>query len=667
MPSESLTLRLLGTPQVTRAGVPVTGFISAKAQGLLYYLAVTGRPHTREALAGLFWSDMPEVQAGKNLRNALSNLRSLAGQNLLITRQEVVFDRSSPYWLDVEAFLATLGDAATRDLGALHRAVELYQGDFLDGFYVGDALAFEEWVLGRRSLLKGHVLQALHTLVTRHLEREEYAAGIDYANSLLAIEPWREETHRHLMILLARSRQRSAALAQYETCRRVLARELQVEPMPETTLLYEHIRAVVAPPPHNLPPQPTAFVGRQAELAEVARFLNNPGAQLLTLVGPGGIGKTRLALQAAARCVEPEAQYEAHFADGVFVVPLAPGLPGVADAPPSLIAAMADALNFSFQGPVHPQAQLLAYLREKHMLLVLDNFEHLVAEARQLGDILRLAPGIKLLVTSRVRLNLQEEWLLEVTGLDYPASADGQPAEERRPLEAYSAIALFVQQARRMRPGFALDAASEPAVVRICQLAEGVPLAIELAASWLRVLSGPEILAELEHGLDFLTSSLQNIPARHRSLRAVFEHSWALLSPVEQALFRRLSAFRGGFRREAAAAVVGASLPLLAGLADKSLVRRNADGRYEVHELLRQYADEHLRADPAEFAQVHDQHCHYYADLLTTYQPQLRGAGPELQAAMAVLNAERENVRAAWNWAVEHRRIVEINQFMDCL
>src|SRR5258708_25688973 len=224
-----------------------------------------------------------------------------------------------------------------------------------------------------------------------------------------------------------------------------------------------------------------------------------------------------------------------------------------------------------------------------------------------------------------------------------------------------------MQQARRARPGFVLEAASEPAVVRICQLAEGVPLAIELAASWLRVLSCAEILAELEHGLDFLTSSLQNVPARHRSLRAVFEHSWALLPPLEQSLFRRLSVFRGGFRREAAAQVVGAALPLLAGLADKSLVRRNADGRNEVHELLRQYADEHLQRDSAEFEQVHDQHCRYYADLLTAYQPQLQGSGPELQAAMAVLTAERENVRAAWNWAVEHRKIVEINQFMDCL
>src|SRR5260370_37440400 len=271
--SDVLTLRLLGTPQVSRDGTPVTGFISAKAQGLLYYLAVTGRSHTREALAGLFWSDMPEVQAAKNLRNVLSNLRALAGPQLLISRQEVTFDRSSPYWLDVELFVSTLGDTATRDLGALHRAVELYQGDFLDGFYVGEALAFEEWVLGRRSLLKGHVLQALHTLVTRHLEREEYAAGIDYANNLLAIEPWREETHRHPSVLLAASRQRSAALAQYETCRPGLARELPVEPMAETTALYEHIRAAAAPPPPNLPPQPTAFVGRAPQLAQGARFL----------------------------------------------------------------------------------------------------------------------------------------------------------------------------------------------------------------------------------------------------------------------------------------------------------------------------------------------------------------------------------------------------------
>jgi len=659
--SERLTINLFGKPRVERAGRAITGFISAKAQALFFYLAATARPHTREALAGLLWGGMPEAQASKNLRNALSNLRALVGDDLTITREEAAFKRDADYWLDIEAFRAALTETASRGLGAFVNAVELYQGDFLEGFYVPEALAFEEWMLGQRSILRGLMIQALHTLVSKHLESEEYAPGIDYANRLLALEPWREETHRHLMILLARSRQRSAALAQYETCRRVLAEELGVPPLQETTALYERLKAAAAPPPHNLPPQPTPFVGREAELSEIARYLKNREAQLLTLVGPGGMGKTRLALQAAARCVEPEVAFDTDFMDGVFFVPLAAGMESGAHS--TLIAALADALSFSFQGPVHPQAQLLNYLREKKMLLVLDNFEHLVAEARQLGDILRLAPGIKLLVTSRVRLNLREEWALEVEGLAYPEAGDaGLPGAA---IEDYSALALFVQQARRLRLGFTLGPADIPSLVRICQLVEGVPLGIELAASWLRVLSCAEIAAEIEQGLDFLTSAFQNVAERHRSLRAVFEHSWNLLSPPEQVLFRQLSAFRGGFQREAAAAIVGASLPMLAGLADKSLLRRTASGRYEVHELLRQYAQEKLRLIPEEHERVHDHHCRYYAELLSQHQSQLKGENS--LAALAALSVERENVRAGWNWAVEHRKVAELNQFMDCL
>jgi len=662
--SDVLTLRLLGKPQVSLSGAAVSGFISAKVHALLFFLATTGRPHTREALAGLLWGDMPEAQAGKNLRNALSNLRTLVGPHLLITRDEVAFNRDSPYGLDVEVFLASMADPAGKDLEALHKAVELYQGDFLEGFYVVEALAWEEWMLGRRSLLKGAMLQALHMLVVKHLEREEHAAGIEYANRLLALEPWREETHRHLMILLARSRQRSAALAQYETCRRILAEELGVEPMPETTALYERLKAASIPPPHNLPPQPTAFVGRETELAEIARYLNNPQAQVLTLVGPGGIGKTRLALQAAARCVEPETNFEARFANGVFLVPLADvGMAETSAAQNFLIAAMADALGFSFQGPIHPQAQLLNHLREKRMLLILDNMEPLVAEARPLVDILQLAPGVKLLVTSRVRLNLREEWLLEVEGLDYPRTTS--PGTDERELEAYSAVTLFVQQARRLQAGFTLTGADAPAVVRICRLVSGVPLGIELAASWLRVLACAEIAAEIEQGLDFLTSTLQNIPERHRSLRAVFDYSWNLLSPSEQAVFQQLAIFRGGFQRETAAHVVDASLPMLAGLVDKSLLRRTAQGRYEMHDLLRQYAEEKLLTNPVESEGVRDRHCRYYAEFMVRHKPQLKGEDP--QVALTTLSAERENVRAAWNWAVEHRKAAELDMFMECL
>ncbi len=345
------------------------------------------------------------------------------------------------------------------------------------------------------------------------------------------------------------------------------------------------------------------------------------------------------------------------FSDGVFFVPLAAVSPLGADQP-SLIAAMAEVLKFSFQGPVHPQAQMLNYLREKDMLLILDNFDRLIGEARQLVDILRLAPRVKLLVTSRVRLNLQEEWLLEVKGLDYPPTLD-TPVDVA---SACSAVSLFVQQARRVQAGFELTPAETPDVIRICQLVEGAPLGIELAASWLRLLSCREIVTEIQKSLDFLTTSLQDMPERHRSLRAVFDYSWNLLSEEEQLIFRRLSVFRGGFKREAAAKILGVSLPLLAGLVDKSLLWRDATGRYEIHDVLRQYAEEKLQTDPPEADQVCDAHCRYYAELMYEHREALKGG--DMNVALTALNAERENVRAAWNWAVSRRKAVEMNLFM---
>lgn len=689
--SDPLNLRLLGTPEVSFGGTRVGGFISAKAQALLFYLATTGTIHAREVLATLLWGDMPTAQAGKNLRNALSNLRSLVGDFLIITRSDVKFDRTRAYWFDVELFVQALGsDVSRTDLASLHRAVELYQGDFLDGFLPGDALPFEEWMLGRRALLNGLVVQALHTLVVKHLAREEYAAGIEYANRLLAIEPWREETHRHLMLLYARSRQRSQALAQYYVCCTVLKQELGTEPLADTTVLYQRIKAAAAPPPHNIPPQLTPLVGRERELAEIRAYLDAPEAQLLTLVGPGGIGKTRLALQAAARCIDPETNVEARFGDGVFLVSLTEGERPIHEEQTPLLQIMADALRsaqalgrnpgepdsvtdqkraaFALRPiPARPfgdlplQAPLLNYLRGKEMLILLDNFERRINEARQLGDILRFAPRVKLLVTSRIRLNLQQEYVLEVQGLDYPPTL----GIDWEAMSGCSAVCLFVSNARRARSAFETTLFDAPAVARICQLVQGVPLGIELAASWVRLLNPAQIADEIERNLDFLTSALQDVPERHRSLRAVFDYSWNMLNPAEQAMFRALAVFRGGFDRDAALQVVAASLPMLAGLVDKSLVRRSADGRFEIHELLWRYAEEKLGAQPAEHARVHDAHCRYYAELLSRHQAELKGE--QVGHALAALDAERENVRAAWNWAVSHRRVRELNLLMECL
>jgi predicted ATPase len=285
-------------------------------------------------------------------------------------------------------------------------------------------------------------------------------------------------------------------------------------------------------------------------------------------------------------------------------------------------------------------------------------------------SILQNAPGVKLLITSRERLNLREEWAMEISGLDYP-ERDWEIERLRdwnaafnllisQSLESYSAVALFTRQAQRVRGEFLLTAAEAPSVVRICQLVEGFPLALELAAGWLRVLSCAEIVQEIEGNLDFLSTAMGDMPERHRSLRTVFVQSWQRLSVQEQTVFRQLSVFRGGFQREAAQAVAAASLPSLTSLVDKSLLRLTVTGRYEIQELLRQFAAEQLAQSPDEQACVYERHCTYYADFLEACQQEIL-SGQELEV-IAKIEAELENVRAAWEWATIYGRTVELDK-----
>ncbi len=670
--AEELRLALLGELQITRGGAPLSGFVSNKAQALLCYLAVTGRMYQRPALAGLLWGHMPEDKASASLRVALSNLRKLVGPHLLTTRQTAALDRERPYWLDVQALQSGAANGGCEQLSA---AVELYRGDFMAGFYVHDAPAFEKWVLGQRERLRTLVSRALHSLVTHHIARGEYEASIDFAARTLALEPWREEAHRQMMLLLARAGQRSAALAQYKTCRRFLAQELEVEPSPETAALYERVKASALARPHNLPPEPTPFIGREEELAAISRRLADPGCRLLTVVGVGGIGKSRLAIQTARLAAEQVRM----FLHGVTFVPLA----GVESAD-LLVSAIANALNFSFHGRKSPERQLLNYLREKEMLLLLDNYEHLLPETTLLVDILRQAPDVKLMATSRERLNLREEWLFDVEGLlcpandttflgrgslrQHPVGLDDDGEIER--LRTFDALRLFEASARRVQWRFSI-AEERQAVVQICRLLQGLPLAIELSAEWLKTLSCNQIVQGIERSLDFLATSLHNVSPRHRSMRAVFEHSWQLLSETERGVLRELSVFRGGFTREAAREVAGASLPVLASLVDKSLLRLSPSGRYELHELLRQYAADKLRRAeklatmPQARDAARDRHCEYYAAFIKRQEPDLGGA--RAVEALAAIETEIENVRAAWRWAVAQARIKEINHSLEGL
>jgi predicted ATPase/DNA-binding NarL/FixJ family response regulator len=382
----------------------------------------------------------------------------------------------------------------------------------------------------------------------------------------------------------------------------------------------------------HLPPQPTSFVGRETERQALARLLSDPQCRLVTLIGPGGIGKTRLALAVAERL-------RGAFARGVAFA----ALQAVPDAG-HLPQAIGEAVGCPASAQGEPAAHLLDFLGRRELLLVLDNFEHLLDGTPLLSDLLAAAPGVRLLVTSRAALNLQEEWRFPLEGLAFPADDAGATCD---PCDA---MRLFDERASRARLGFAL-AEERAAVARICRLVEGLPLAIELAAAWTKSLSCDAIADEIARNLAFLETSLRNLPPRHRSMRAAFDSSWQLLTPEERAVFRRFAVFRGGFQREAAAQVAGASLPVLASLLDKSLLRYEPDGRYHLHELLRQYAEEHLLAIPDEAAGAVARHGAFYLGFLADRVVETCG-GDQLGATTAVL-AELENIRAALPGAID--------------
>jgi DNA-binding SARP family transcriptional activator len=651
-----LQISLFGGLTIGQNGEPVTGFVSNKALALLVYLAVTRCTHQRNALAGLLWGEMAEADARNNLRQALSNLRKLVRPHIIVTRTTAAFHRDAPYSLDVEQFERHLGDSETAQdpTVALQAAVSLYRGDFLAGFYLRDAPAFEEWVLVHQERYRSLALHALHTLTEHYLCHREYGRAINTATHLLALDSWREEAHRQLMLALTRSGQRTAALFQYDACRCILDEELGVAPSAETTMLYERIRAAGDLARHNLPTPATPLVGRGGELARIERWLADANSRLLTIIGPGGVGKTRLALQSAWA-------HKADFLEGVWFVPLV-----AVTKEEGWARTIAAAIGFHFTGTEQLETQLLDYLRGQEILLLLDNVEHLLDDGNLslLVSLITHAPGIKLLVTSRERLNLQAESLLELDGLPCPGDGAATCDPVTTPLTdvtRFPAAQLFVARARQVQVDFS-PAGQEAALVRLCRLVGGLPLALELAASWVRVLDVTGIVAEIERGLDFLSSNWHDLPARHRSLQAVFDHSWQLLTSQEQESYARLSVFRGGFTAEAAQAVADAHLPLLAGLVDKSLLYR--EGRhYRFHPLLLRFAADKLATDPAQKAAGRRKHTRYYGQFTRGLEPILLGG--RVDDALNHIRPELDNLRLAWQTAVETRETAVINDLAD--
>jgi predicted ATPase/DNA-binding SARP family transcriptional activator len=657
----ALRLHLFGAPRLERDEKAVK-IDTQKAMALLVYLILNDQECSREALATLFWPEQGAPQARTSLRRALWTLRRAVGEAALTGDKHTVrFHVPPDMSVDLLEFQALIAAAHTashtteEQMDDLRAAIALYRSDFLAGFSLPDSPLFDEWQFFTADRLRRNLADALQQLIEWEISQQEFVAAGELARRWLALDPLHEPAHRRLMQIYAWSGQQSAALRQYEECNRILTHELGVPPEAETTQLYTAIRdrqldlsnqpgsakterraAEIwpEPPRSNLPARKTHLLGREMELAEIDLLMVDQGERLVTITGTGGMGKTSLALAAAER-----QRKAGRFRDGIFFVPLA-----TVDAVQAILPALVNALELSSDASQTTASalkrRLLDYLGPRQMLLIFDNFEHLLEGRELLTEILVAAPDVQLLVTSRERLRLYDEQLYPIGGLQCPTTS----AESDAP-----ALALFLRSARRVQPSFQPGSVDLAHLVRICHLVSGMPLALELAASWVGLLSPSALAAALQTNLDLLETSLYDTPARHRTMRAAFDTTWTLLGEKDRQGFAQLSVFRGGFTRESAAQVAGVTFKDLRSLVDKSLVESHpTTDRFEVHELLRQYGTEKLGAHAA-YAETSARHLRYFLHLAEQAEPHLRGA--DRMPWIRSLADEHHNLRLAFDWA----------------
>ena len=612
-----MRLRTLG--ELTLEG---SSFKRAKPLLLLAYLAIEGTKE-RRFLRELLWRDAKD--AHNSLSTALLHLRRVGSD--VVSADEV------RAWSEAECDAVQL--LASADENDNEWVVELYQSPFLEGVDPSAAgVEVEEWIYATREALGAQARRALLNLAEDHARVGEFEQGAGLAQRAYLLpgapEPEQGELER-LFVLLTAAEHREALEVRKEAAAYDLDLNLSVEDA--RAALHKDAATTGNQVRHNLPVQPTPFVGREAEITKLSGMLNDPDCRLLTIVGPGGFGKTRLAIEVAR-------QQLGSFPDGVVFVPFA-SVTSITSMPSEITRA----LGLHLEGAQDATAQLFSYLEDKSLLLVLDNLEHLLGSLDLIHDLWEKTESVQLLITSREPLNLQAERVFVLSGLTAPAEV---------PVEQSDAVTLFMQTARNRGYEVALSGSTTPSVVRICKLVGGMPLAIELAASWLKALTVDEIAQEISRGIDVLQASTRDVPERHRSIRAVFGSSWELLSESEREVLRRLTVFRGRFKRDAATVVAGASLFTLGGLVDKSFLTLTPSGRYEQHPLVQQYALERLAEHPLERAETQQKHGNHYLNFLQEHAPKLSSSN--YKQARALLEPELPNLRAAWDWAIDQQQ-----------
>jgi predicted ATPase/DNA-binding SARP family transcriptional activator len=673
----ALAFQFLGPPQLILENETVN--VNRRSiVALLAYLAVNDsgqakRVYTRQSLSALLWPDHDQVNAFTNLRHTLWEIQRAFGPDWLIANRETIgFQANGNVWVDVHRFESLLAESRTQGdvslrIRLLTEGIKLYRHHFLTGFNLKNAPTFEEWSLAKADELRHKHTEALTLLAEDYCLLGEAESALQYARRLVTLDPLNESAHRLLMQVYSQVGQHNAALKQYQTFEQTLRKELGLDPQPETRALYRQIRKgdikhfQVEPPietitpQNNLPQQLTSFIGRETQQAEIVRLLTQN--RLITLAGPGGIGKTRLSLQVATKVLH-------QFPDGVWFIELAPL------TNPDLIAqTMLSALHLGEQAGKTPLQVLEEQLNNKKLLLILDNCEHLIAGcARVAYALLKSTSVVKILATSREVMSIGGEIAWRVPSLTLP-----DPKSPPHQLTKYESVNLFMERALSIQPHLKLDETSMLAIAQICSRLDGIPLAIELAAARVNALAVKQIARRLDDRFRLLTKGSRIVLERHQTLRAAIDWSYNLLSRDEKKLLARLSVFMGGWTLEAAEQVCVRTkdkfevLDVLSELIDKSLVIMDGstgEARYHLLETTRQYALEKL-GESAEDKTWHDRHLEYFVGFAEKGQSEI--TGPHQAEMIDLLDAELDNFRAALDWCVSNQYVEPALQMLGAL
>ncbi len=589
------SLSWLGTPQLIINGYQ-TELERRKAVALLAYLSLSKTPVSRDVLATLFWSQSEREQAMANLRRVFFVLNRVVPELVRIERKSAEFSPPPNTTIDVILFERQVMDGIklpiAQRVAALHDALMLYRGDFLEGLTLPDSYAFESWQVQKSAELHALAQEAYRELIAALFQLRRQDAMFQQALLWLALAPQSEEPYRTLMYLHAACGQQHEAIAYYDRCLDMLQKQLETVPEPATLRLYEAIIGHAPLPATGYLPvhtrqtkrKPTTLpmrvevIGRESQLDQICNQLIDLQRRMLTIKGMGGVGKSVLAIAAAH-------QLQDKYSDGVFFCDFA-----AQSANRSLFDILLDALTVKSLSQISAEQQLVAYLKGRHLLLILDNFDHFHSQASHLVRLLQECTYLDLLVTARARLGLRAEWNIQLDGLQCPVDVNetGQMSE---------AVRLFLRQSVRLGNQAGWNGEEMAAIEQICQHVEGLPRAINLAAEWTDGMSPLYVLEDLQEGDDFLDFLTQE--GRH-----MFEISWQQLAPRFQKILAQLSVFERVFDRHAARFVTGASLPQMARLAEHSLLQQSADGNWRLHRIIKQFAARKLSQQPTDLMEA---------------------------------------------------------------